>query len=230
VLSTVGRVLVPFVVQRTTDEGILAPGGPDEGRVLLWVAVALAGVVVTAVSAYAVNVRLYTASESGLATLRLTAFRHIHDLSMLTQNTERRGSLVSRVTSDVDTISAFVQFGGLMLIISVGQIVLATGLMLVYSPALAAVVWGCFVPLFFLIRHFQGVVGRAYTRVRQRVGEMLGAISEAVVGAATIRAYGIEQRTAARIDAAVEAHRKEARSAPRSGLWSPSPPASSSPG
>ena len=87
---------------------------------------------------------------------------------------------------------------------------LATGLMVVYSPVLAAVVWGCFVPLFFLIRHFQGVVGRAYTRVRQRVGEMLGAISEAVVGAATIRAYGIEERTAARIDAAIEAHRREA--------------------
>ncbi len=209
-LSTVGRVLIPLVVQRTTDEGILARGGPDGSRVLVWVGLALAGVVVTAFSSYAVNVRLYTASESGLATLRLAAFRHIHDLSMLTQNTERRGSLVSRVTSDVDTISAFVQFGGLMLIVSTGQILLATVLMLVYSPVLAAVVWGCFVPLFFLIRHFQGVVGRAYTRVRQRVGEMLGAISEAVVGAATIRAYGIEERTAARIDAAVEAHRREA--------------------
>ena len=210
VLSTLGRVLVPFVVQRTTDEGILAPGGPDSGRVTFWVALALAGVLVTALSSYAVNVRLYTASERGLATLRLTAFRHIHDLSMLTQNTERRGSLVSRVTSDVDTISMFVQFGGLMLIISVGQILLATALMVAYSPALAGVVWGCFVPLFFLIRHFQGIVGRAYTRVRQRVGEMLGAISEAVVGAATIRAYGIQERTATRIDAAVEAHRREA--------------------
>ena len=210
VLSTLGRVLVPFVVQRTTDEGILAPGGPDSGRVTFWVALALAGVLVTALSSYAVNVRLYTASERGLATVRLTAFRHIHDLSMLTQNTERRGSLVSRVTSDVDTISMFVQFGGLMLIISVGQILLATALMVAYSPALAGVVWGCFVPLFFLIRHFQGIVGRAYTRVRQRVGEMLGAISEAVVGAATIRAYGIQERTATRIDAAVEAHRREA--------------------
>jgi len=210
VLSTLGRVLVPFVVQRTTDEGILAPGGPDPGRVLFWVGLALAGIVVTAASSYAVNLRLFTASENGLATLRVKAFRHIHDLSMLTQNTERRGSLVSRVTSDVDTISAFVQFGGLMLIISLGQLTLATGLMLLYSPALAAVVWACFVPLFFLIRHFQGVVGRAYTRVRQRVGEMLGAISEAVVGAATIRAYGIEERTAARIDVAVEAHRREA--------------------
>ncbi|MFZ1287753.1 MAG: ABC transporter ATP-binding protein [Candidatus Phosphoribacter sp.] len=210
VLSTLGRVLVPFVIQRTVDEGILGAAGPDASRVALWVGVALAGVVVTALSSYAVNLRLFTASESGLATLRVQAFRHIHDLSMLTQSTERRGSLVSRVTSDVDTISMFVQFGGLMLVVSSGQILLATGLMLTYSPLLAGVVWACFIPLFFLIRRFQGMVGRAFTRVRERVGAMLGAISEAVVGAATIRAYGIEERTAARIDAAVEAHRREA--------------------
>ena len=53
-------------------------------------------------------------------------------------------------------------------------------------------------------------MGRAYTQVRERVGDMLAAISESVVGAATIRAYGVEERTAARIDAAVEAHRKAA--------------------
>src|SRR5665647_3472690 len=116
---------------------------------------------------------------------------------MLTQNTERRGSLVSRVTSDVDTISMFVQFGGLMLIVSLGQLTLATVLMFIYSPLLAAVVWLCFVPLFFLIRRFQGIVGRAFTLVRERVGELLGAVSESVVGAATIRSYGVEDRTAA---------------------------------
>ncbi len=209
-LSTLGRVLVPLVIQRTTDEGLLAPAGPDLGRVWMWVGIALVGVVVTAFSAYAVNIRLFTSSENGLAALRIRAFRHIHDLSMLTQNTERRGSLVSRVTSDVDTISAFVQFGGLMLVISIGQITLATLLMVWFSPLLAAVVWACFVPLFFLIRHFQGVVGRAYTRVRERVGQLLGAIAEAVVGASTIRAYAVQERTAARIDAAIEAHRAAA--------------------
>src|SRR5450759_1153664 len=149
-ISTVGRVVVPFVVQQTTDKGILAPSGPDIGLVLRLVLLAACGVVLTAVTSYFVNVRLFRASESGLATLRIKAFRHIHDLSMLTQNTERRGSLVSRVTSDVDTISMFVQFGGLMLIVSLGQLTLATVLMVVYSPLLAAVVWLCFVPLFFL--------------------------------------------------------------------------------
>ena len=210
VLSTLGRVLVPFVVQRITDEGLLADGGPDLGSVAMYIGVALAGVVVTAFSAYFVNVRLFTASENGLATLRTKAFRHIHDLAMLTQNTERRGSLVSRVTSDVDTISTFVQFGGLMLLINVAQITLATVLMVVYSPLLGLVVWVCFVPLFIIIRKFQGIVGRAYTRVRERVGDMLGAVSEAVVGAQAIRAYGVEERTAERIDVAVEAHRKAA--------------------
>jgi putative ABC transport system ATP-binding protein len=209
-LTTAGRVVVPLAVQQTTDHGLLAEGGPDTALVWRLVGLAALAVVVTAVSAYAVNVRLFRASEAGLATLRLRAFRHIHDLSMLTQSTERRGSMVSRVTSDVDTISMFVQFGGLMLILSLGQIAVATALMLVYSPPLTAVVWLCFLPLLLVLRRFQRSVGRAYTQVRERVGDMLAAISESVVGAATIRAYGVEERTAARIDAAVEAHRRAA--------------------
>ncbi|HET8768759.1 MAG TPA: ABC transporter transmembrane domain-containing protein, partial [Pedococcus sp.] len=203
-VTTVGRIVVPFVVQQTTDHGLLGKGGPDPALVTRYVLFALVAVVATALSAYAVNVRLYRASEAGLATLRLKAFRHIHDLSMLTQNTERRGSMVSRVTSDVDTISQFVQFGGIILILSLGQIVVATGLMVYYSPLLAAVVWLCFVPLLLVIRRFQRVVGRAYTQVRERVGDLLAAVSESVVGASTIRAYGVEERTAERIDAAID--------------------------
>lgn len=206
-VTTVGRIVVPFVVQQTTDHGLLGKHGPDPALVTRYVLAALVAVAVTAVSAYAVNVRLFRASEAGLATLRLRAFRHIHDLSMLTQNSERRGSMVGRVTSDVDTISQFVQFGGIILILSLGQIAVATGLMLFYSPALTAVVWLCFVPLLFVIRRFQTIVGRAYTGVRERVGDLLAAVSESVVGAATIRAYGVEDRTAVRIDRAIEAHR-----------------------
>ena len=203
-VTTVGRIVVPFVVQQTTDHGLLGKDGPDPGLVTTYVLFALIAVAATALSAYAVNVRLFRASEAGLASLRLKAFRHIHDLSMLTQNTERRGSMVSRVTSDVDTISQFVQFGGIILVLSLGQIAVATGLMFFYSPLLTGVVWLCFVRLLFVIKRFQAIVGRAYTIVRERVGDLLAAVSESVVGAATIRAYGVEERTAHRID---ERHR-----------------------
>jgi ATP-binding cassette, subfamily B, bacterial len=209
-VAALGRVLVPFVVQQVTDNGILAEGGPDVGFVMTAVLLAAGVVLITSYASYLVNLRLFRAAESGLATLRLKAFRHIHDLSMLTQSTERRGALVSRVTSDVDTISMFVQWGGLMLLISTAQVLVATVLMLVYSPVLAGVVYLCFLPLAVLIRWFQPMLGRAYGAVRVRVGDMLGAISESIVGAVTIRAYGVEGRTTERIDRSIEGHRTSA--------------------
>ena len=212
-LTTAGRVVVPVVIQRVTDDALTAPGGPDIGLVHRYLAVAAAVVIVTAGAAYAVNVRLFTAAEGGLATLRVTAFRHIHDLSVLTQNAERRGSMVSRVTSDVDTISQFVQFGGIMFIVSLGQITLATVLMLWYNPILAAVTWGCFIPLVIAVRRMQVHLGKAYAAVRERVGDLLAAVSESVVGASTIRSFGVEDRTAARLDEAIETHRRAATTA-----------------
>lgn len=212
-VMTVGRVVIPVAVQQTTDRGLAGAGGPDPAFVWRMILVAGLVVAITGLCAYLVNVRLFTASESGLSTLRRKAFRHVHDLSVLTQDSQRRGSMVSRVTSDVDTISQFVQFGGIILIVSLGQILVSTVLMLVYSPTLTAVVWVCFVPLALVVRRMQVRLGSAYTAVRERVGDMLGAIGESVLGASTIRAHGVEERTARRIDAAVEEHRRAAVSA-----------------
>ena len=144
--------------------------------------------------------RLFTTSERGLATLRIKAFRHVHDLPLLTQNTERRGALVSRVTSDVDQVSQFLVFGGLFFVISVGQMLIATVVMVIYSWQLALVVWVCFAPLFLSLRYFQRKLSEAYGVVRRQVGVMLAAISEPVVGAAVVRSYAVEDRTQARID------------------------------
>lgn len=208
--ATVGRVVVPVTVQRTVDNGLLGPGGPDVGQVRQAVVVAALATLLTAFAAYRLNVRLFRSTEGGLATLRVRAFRHVHDLSVLTQNAERRGSLVSRVTSDVDTISTFMQWGGLLMVVSLGQIVVATVLMAIYSWQLTVLVWACFLPLFLLMRKLQKRVSVAYGSVRERIGDLLGAVSESVVGASTVRAYAIEERTGRRIDHAIESHRSAA--------------------
>ena len=208
--ATVGRVVVPVAVQRTVDGGLLGPGGPDGGQVQAAVTAAAGATILTAVAAYFLNVRLFRTTESGLSSLRVRAFRHVHDLSVLTQNAERRGSLVSRVTSDVDTISTFMQWGGLLMVVSLGQLVVATVLMTFYSWQLTVLVWVCFLPLFLLMRTFQKRVSAAYGAVRERVGDLLGAVSESVVGASTVRAYAIEERTGRRIDRAIESHRSAA--------------------
>ena len=206
VLASAGQVVVPIAVQQTLDKGLGATGGPDLGFTLAAAAVSAVAILLTGWSSYLMTSRLFTASERGLATLRTKAFRHVHDLPMLTQNTERRGALVSRVTSDVDQISQFLVFGGLLFIVSIGQVLVATVVMAVYSWQLTLVVWVAFAPLFLSIRWFQRKLSDAYTTVRQTVGGLLSAVSEPVVGAAVVKAYAVEARTQERIDAAVEAN------------------------
>ena len=208
VLSTIGRIVVPVAVQQTLDKGVNAPGGPDLRFVGVVAVIAAVAVVVTALASYQMTYRLFTSAERGLATLRVKAFRHVHDLPLLTQNTERRGALVSRVTSDVDQVSQFLIFGGIISIVSVGQIVIATVVMAIYSWQLTIVVWVCFLPLFASLRFFQRRLSAAYGVVRQQVGHMLSAVSEPVVGAATVRSYAIESRTQERIDTAIDRYKE----------------------
>ncbi|HEY3001948.1 MAG TPA: ABC transporter ATP-binding protein, partial [Kribbellaceae bacterium] len=204
---TAGRIVIPIAVQKTIDHGLSGPHGPDLSYVA-WMCLACAiGVVVTGGASYLTTVRLARNSERGLATMRIKAFRHVHDLPVLTQNTERRGALVSRVTSDVDTVSQFLQFGGFIFLVSIGQMLLATIVMFVYSWQLALVVLVCFVPLFASLKYLQGKMSAAYGIVRGKVGELLSAIAEPVVGAQVVRAYAIERRTQDRIDTAIDGYR-----------------------
>lgn len=208
-VAAAGRVVVPICVQQTLDRGLRGEH-PRVGLVAGLVLLGIGGVLLTAGASYWANRRVFAATERGLAQLRVAAFRHVHDLSVLTQSRQRRGALVSRVTSDVDTISTFVQWGGLLLITSATQLLVATAVMLVYSWSLTVVVWVAFAPLFVLSALLQPRVSRAYALVRERVGLLLGMVSEAVVGAQTVRVYGVAGRTRDRAEAAVQTHRRAA--------------------
>ncbi|WP_283133545.1 ABC transporter ATP-binding protein [Rhizohabitans arisaemae] len=205
-VATVGKVIVPIAIQQTIDHGLRGPA-PDLGFIRDAVLVCAAAVLLTALAGYLTNVRLYRSTEAGLATLRTKGFRHVHDLSTLTQNSERRGALVSRVTGDVDQISTFMMWAGMLIVVLFGQLLVATVLMAVYSWQLTLLVWACFAPLAFALRFFQRRLSRAYTQVRERAGDMLAAVSESVVGTSVIRAYGSQAHTARRIDTTIEAHR-----------------------
>lgn len=201
----VGRAAVPVAVQKGIDDGIV--GGLRLDVVWTVVMVTAAVLAVTTTCGYLMTRRLFTVSETALANVRTRAFRHVHDLSMLHQQSERRGSLVSRVTSDVDQITQFLQWGGVILIVNLGQLLVTTAVMLAYSWQLTLVVLGAFAPAVLVIRLLQRRLAAAYGMVRQRMGILLATIGESVVGAPVIRAYGISGRTARRLDAAIEGQR-----------------------
>ena len=207
--ATAGRVIIPVAIQQVIDRG-LAPGRVDMRAVAVLLGMATAALLVTAAATGLMHIRLAKVSEAALSGLRIRAFRRIHDLSMLHQAAEQRGALVSRVTSDVDQISRFMQWAGLMMIVNTGQALAALAVMAAYSLPLFAVTAASLPVILLVVKWFQTRLESAYLTVRVKMGEMLGTLAEAVAGFPVIRAYRIEDRVRAKIDRAVSGHRAAA--------------------
>jgi ATP-binding cassette subfamily B protein len=156
------------------------------------------------------------AAEAVLLGLRTRAFDHIHKLSLADHNESRRGVLVSRVTSDVESLAQFTQWGAISWIINSSIIMGALTVMLVYNWQLTLVVVACHLPLVPFLKWVQKRQFNAYSLVRTRVAETLGQTSEAVTGAPVIRAYGYDGPVRARLDEAID---NQYRSQMRSVVW-----------
>ncbi|MEV1144096.1 ABC transporter ATP-binding protein [Micromonospora sp. NPDC049799] len=189
-LGGIGRLAVPVLIQQVIDSG-LSTGHISGSRLLALGTLAGLVVAITAVINWASLARLAIASERALYDLRVRAFSHVHRLSVAYHSAEARGKLVSRVTSDVETLSMFLQWGGIAWLVNGAIMLAALAGMAFYDITLTAVTLVLTVPLLLLVRMVVGRLGPAHTAVRVRVAELLTVISETIQGTAVIRAYGV---------------------------------------
>ncbi len=205
-------IVTPIVLQQIIDEDILSPGGIDYGSVLSKAAVAVAALIVGIIVGRAALLRLIRSSSIGLSDMRTKTFNHLLRQSVLHVQAERRGNMVSRVTSDITTLQEFMEWGGVSLVVASSQVFLATAVMFVYQWRLALIsLVGVFLYL-ILMRWFQKILQRNYDSVRVEVGQSLGVLSEAITAIPVVRAYGTEAATQEKVAVALEARfRREFR-------------------
>ena len=205
-LAAVGatsRVVVPILLQQAIDKGIMTDGGVDVGLVAVLCAVAAVALVVAGVAQRQAVVRLGARSEQALYDLRARLIAHIHRISLADHNEERRGALVARVTSDIETLAHFFQWGGLAWLLDGPLMLLVAAVMLAYNWILALVAFAVAAPLALVLRVVQRHLVAAYEKARERNGEMLAGITEVVTGAETIRAYDAGDTLGAEADQAI---------------------------
>jgi ATP-binding cassette subfamily B protein len=198
---TVAELTTPLLVQQVFDRG-LDPFRP--GFVWTICAVAFLVVLVTFVGARIAGRRQVRASELALRNLRVRTFRHIHRLSIADQSEEKRGVFVARVTADVDALQEFMEWGGVAWIVSGTQAAGALVLMLVFSWQLTLAIVLLLIPMLAIVGSMQARLTQAFNVARTRVGQMLSEVSESVMGAAVVRAYGLEQHTHAKVRRAID--------------------------
>ncbi len=199
---TATALVTPVLIQKVFDNGFDPEFRPAYVYGICLAALAL--VTVAFLAARMAGKRLVRAAEEAMMVLRTRAFAHIHRLSIAEQSEEKRGVFVARVTADVDALQTFMEWAGLAWIISIIQAFAAMALMLVYAWQLAIAIALLVVPLILIVSRMQSRLDLAFTTARTRVGEMLSEVSESVMGAAVVRAYGLDERTDARVKRAID--------------------------
>ena len=197
-------VVTPVVIQMIIDDEILAPEGIVMSDVLLKAGLALAALAIGVVVGRAAVLRLIRSSATGLSDLRTMTFRHLLKRSVLHVEADRRGDLVSRVTSDVTTLQEFMEWGGVAIVIAGSQVILALGVMIFYEWRLALVALVGVILYLVLMRWFQRVLAHNYDTVRVEVGRSLGVLSESISALPVVRSYGIEGSTKEKVADALE--------------------------
>jgi ATP-binding cassette subfamily B protein len=198
----IAHLTTPTLIQLVLDHGF--DGGFRPGFVAGVCGIAVALVVLTFAAAREAGRRLVRAAEGAMMALRVRTFAHIHDLSIAEQSEEKRGVFVARVTADVDAMQQFMEWGGIAWIWAGFQVLGSLALMLVYSWQLSLAIVLLVVPLIMIVGALQSRLSAAYDTARTRVGEMLSEVSESVMGAAVVRAYGLDEQTHGRVRHAID--------------------------
>ena len=209
-----GRVTIPVVMQQAIDNGISGSTVRVDYIVQLCVVAAVV-VSIAALSQRMAVYRLGSSAEEGLYGLRVRLFDHIHRLSLADHNDERRGALVARVTSDIETLTMFFAWGGLAWMLDLSLMFVVACVMLAYDWVLALVAFAVVAPLILVLRLVQKRLVRAYDGVRTNNAGMLSRMSETVSGVETLQAYDAVGPALVRVE---EATAKRSKTSIRAGI------------
>lgn len=135
------------------------------------------------------------AGERFLHALRVASFDKLQALPLGFFERERAGVLVSRLTSDVQSLNELVREALVEIVGSALQIVLTIVALIFLSPKLAAISLVALPILVASSWSFHHGAGRAYHAIRDRVAETLTALQEGLAGVRVVQAFRREQRT-----------------------------------
>ncbi|MEU6393105.1 ABC transporter ATP-binding protein [Streptomyces sp. NPDC046939] len=198
-------LLLPILIRHGIDEGVsrMALGA-------VWTAAALALVAVLVQWAAQIGETRMTGrtGERVLYSLRLKIFAQLQRLGLDYYERELTGRIMTRMTTDVDALSTFLQTGLVTAFVSVVTFFGIMVALLVIDVQLALVVFATLPPLIIGTVFFRRSSVKAYELARERVSVVNADLQESVAGLRIVQAFRREKDGAERFAAGSQAYRK----------------------
>lgn len=184
--------IAPILIARVLDSSI-EPFKQGDASPLLTLLVLF--VVVTAVTAIFswVNVAYTVRVSLGVVVyLRKRVFRHAQSLSVSFHERYTSGKVISRLTSDIDTVRSFLDSGISQLAITLLSMVISAVAIFLLDWRIGLLMLVMGVPIYFLTRWFQRTAVPVFRTMRSESAHLTSRFVETFTGIRAVKAFGAE--------------------------------------
>ena len=191
-----GLALVgPRLTERALDVAI---PGMDMGLLGLLAALYLATLLLELVVEYGGTLLTAFVGQRVMYDLRMEIFRHLQRLSVTYFDRHPVGRLMTRVTSDVETLNELFSSGVVTIFGDVFTLVAIMGMMLVIDVKLALVTFGVIPLVWITAAVFRRRVRDAFRDIRYRLARLNAFLQERLSGMRVVQLFGREEDSARR--------------------------------
>ena len=203
----------PWVWRRALDGPIaasrLAQGevSQDAGRdFLFWIGVYSVILIVTLLFRYLEVAQITRTGQAVIHDLRTHLFRHMQSLDLAFFDRQPTGSLVTRVTSDIENLNEMFTSGVVVLAFDMLRVGVVLCILFAMDVRMATVVL-CMVPILVGISiAFRGGARRAHREVRARLSMKNGYLQEVLQGIRVVQLFRRNERTAKRFEELLDSY------------------------
>jgi ATP-binding cassette subfamily B protein len=203
-LIEAGLALVgPALTERVIDQVIPAR---DLGALLRLGGIFLAAMLGALVAEYGETLLAAWVGQRVMSDLRRQVFGHLQRLSVPFFDRQPVGRLVTRVTSDVETLNELFSSGVVTVIGDVATLLAISVMMLLVNWRLALVAFMVLPLMLLVVALFRRSVREAFRAIRAAVARMNGFLQEHLSGVRVVQLFDREAATAARFAAINRTH------------------------
>ena len=204
-LDAVAQLMLPVLIKHGVDSGV------SKGVIsVVWVAsgISLAIVLVDYLVQRWQLVVTGRAGETVLYGLRIREFAHLQRLGLDFYEREMAGRIMTRMTTDVDALSSFLQTGLVTSVVSLATFGGIAVILLFMNVGLALLAFSVLPPLVVATVFFRRYSTKAYNEAREKVSIVNADLQENVSGMRITQALGREETNAAGFAARSEDYRR----------------------
>jgi ATP-binding cassette, subfamily B, bacterial len=175
--------------------------GTDKHSILIFAAVAvLAIAILDAISSYVEKYVTTSVGQWVTHDLRRILYSHIQRLSLSFHDQKQTGDLISRVTSDIDSIQSFIVSGLLGVLINCITLAGMVGVMFYLNWRFTLIALSVAPPLAVVVFTYTRRIKKASREVRQKEGEIVSTIQEVLTSIRVVRAFAREDYEQQRLE------------------------------